>query len=164
MAIESDSLSLVTQPSRARLTTTRGENRENGAVGRHIRRLLDSRSQYRISTDSRVASNMEICRISSGSRRYRPFPSLNGNFNWRGSLQVQWRLRCRSYRSALAPRSMSCFIGEATALGPGQRNRGAGNIIHAKFFASVVSEIELGQITMQVGSVLRAIRSAQPSG
>ena len=52
---------------------------------------------------------------------------------------------------ALARRSMSCFVGEPTALRTLQAQRSAGGIVHAKLFAMAVAEIKLGQIAMQVG-------------
>ena len=60
-------------------------------------------------------------------------------------------MRCRSYRSALAPIEQSCFVGQATAFGAFERARGAGNVVHAKLFAVAVAEIEFVQIAMQVG-------------
>ena len=51
---------------------------------------------------------------------------------------------------ALSAMNRSCFIGKATALCALQGTRGAGNVIHAKFFAVAVAEIELGQIAVKV--------------
>jgi hypothetical protein len=100
------------------------------------------------------------CLLPLENKRERSVPSLlrpitvivpqNGSSSCRGSRHAQSRLRGRSYRSPVAPRSVSCFIGEATPLRPDQGGRSAGYFVDAELFAIVLPEIELCEVAVQV--------------
>src|SRR4051794_3070065 len=78
----------------------------------------------------------------------------SGNSSWRGSScdeSDRRRLRRSSERRRLKPLlATSCFVGQSLALDAGQRAVGAGQIVDAELGARVVSEIELGEIAVEM--------------
>src|SRR6266480_290198 len=122
--------------------------------------FLNARSKASSSVSAPTSLAVSMNRFDcSGSSRFdfgfaaigRTIPqSGNGSHNWRGSLHRQCRLRYRSYRSFFAPRSMSRFVGEPTALRAFEGQRGAGNVVHAKFFAVAVPKVKLSKVAMKV--------------
>jgi hypothetical protein len=88
-----------------------------------------------------------------GGGRHRLPPPISGNSSWRGSSiidRLRRRLGCASERRFARPAATSCFVSQPLAFGADESGVGTCQIVEAKPFAVVVSEIELGSIAMQV--------------